>query len=122
MYAVVSNVQGRNLCVSSVSALRRLCNTMSEQQYRARRAVNDKTLFDYMGSSVDVNLKMGTPGENLLSKCKELMKNASLHRLVGLHIFNLNGNTSKCLQSCIEFTGRVESLIILFTVALCSPF
>lgn len=63
---------------------------MSKQQYTARQGVNEKTLFDYMGSSVDVdvNLKMGTPGENLLSKCKELMKKASLHRLVGLHILN----------------------------------
>ena len=43
---------------------------MSEQQYTARRGVNEKTLFDCMGSSVDVNLKMGTPGENLLSKSK----------------------------------------------------
>ena len=59
---------------------------MSEQQYTARRGVNEKTLFDCMGSSVDVNLKMGTPGENLLSKSKELMKKASLHRLVGLQI------------------------------------
>ena len=55
---------------------------MAEQQYAARRHVNEKTLFDDMGSGIDVNLKMGTPGEYLLRKSNEYMKKATLHRLV----------------------------------------
>lgn len=62
-----------------------MCNTMTEQLY-----VNEKTLFDYMSRSVDVNLKMGTPGEKLLSKSKEHMKRAAVHRLVGLILYELS--------------------------------
>ena len=55
---------------------------MAEEQYTSRRNGNEKTLFDYMGAEVDVNLKMGTPGEHLLSKSREYMKIATLQRLV----------------------------------------
>ena len=55
---------------------------MAEQQYAVRRHVNEKTLFDDMGRGIDVNLKMGTPGEDLLRKSNEYMKKAALHRLV----------------------------------------
>ena len=59
---------------------------MAGRQYTAKH-VNEKTQFDSINSRIDINLKMGTPGENLLSKSKELMKKAALHRLVGLHTF-----------------------------------
>lgn len=57
---------------------------MAGRQCTAKH-VNEKTQFDSINSRIDINLKMGTPGENLLSKSKELMKKAALHRLVGLY-------------------------------------
>lgn len=67
------------------SCLKRLC-VMAGRLCTAKH-VNEKTQFDSINSRIDINLKMGTPGENLLSKSKELMKKAALHRLVGLHTF-----------------------------------
>ena len=70
--------------------------------------VNEKTQFDSINSRIDINLKMGTPGENLLSKSKELMKKAALHRLVGLHTF------------CHIHVGSLRSVAtVLNLVALC---
>lgn len=82
-FSVFSGLRGWPLYVSSASARRKLCNTMAKQLCTAKRDANEKTLFDCMFSSVDVNLKMGTPGEKLLSKSKEHMKKAAVHRLVG---------------------------------------
>ena len=66
---------------SAVRFVRTVFN-MADHQYTARRHVNEKTLFDDMGSGIDVNLKMGSPGDYLLRKSNELMKKATLHRLV----------------------------------------
>ena len=44
--------------------------------------INEKTLFDYVAPGMDVNLKIGSPGEVLLKKSSQLMKTAALHRLV----------------------------------------
>ena len=56
---------------------------MSDEQYIRRESVNQSTLFDYMGSTgIDVNLKMGTPGEEQLKKSSEILKKAAVHRLV----------------------------------------
>jgi DNA-binding transcriptional MocR family regulator len=62
---------------------------MADHQYTARRHVNEKTLFDDMGSGIDVNLKMGSPGDYLLRKSNELMKKATLHRLGESDAFQL---------------------------------
>ena len=68
----------RNSLVSSRS-LHQRCSTMLAP---SAATVNEKTLFDYMSTGIDINLKMGTPGETLLRRSNEYMKKAALHRLV----------------------------------------
>ena len=42
---------------------------------------NSYTQFDHIPTDV-VNLKMGAPGESNLKKSKEIMKKATVHRMV----------------------------------------
>ena len=86
---LITALRGRIFLPALVAASRtqnlasvRPSSTMADQQYTSRKKVNEKTLFDYMDSDMDVNLKMGTPGEVLLKKSSQLMKTAALHRLV----------------------------------------
>ena len=46
------------------------------------------TLFDHIPSDT-VNLKMGAPGEPLLKKSKEIMKKATVHKMVS-HVAELD--------------------------------
>ena len=85
-------LMNRSLAFSIVNYLKRpslakaasgsaLAASLSQHRMLATR-VNDKTLFDYMSPGIDVNLKIGTPGETLLRRSTEYMKKAALHRLV----------------------------------------
>ena len=46
------------------------------------------TLFDHISADT-VNLKMGAPGEVLLKKSKDIMKKATVHKMVRLIIDHL---------------------------------
>ena len=44
---------------------------------------NSVTLFDYFSSPGVTNFKVGAPGEETLKKCTEILKKATVHRMVG---------------------------------------
>ena len=55
---------------------------MADDQYVKRQLANTRTQFDYQPPGVEINLKMGIPGDSLLQKSAEHWKKGVLHRLV----------------------------------------
>ena len=45
------------------------------------KEVKRSTIFDYMAPGM-TNLKIGAPGDSVLKKCAEAVKNAAVHRMV----------------------------------------
>ena len=54
------------------------CSEMSAVPARS----NSATLFDYVSRPGVTNFKMGAPGEVALQKCTEILKKATVHRMV----------------------------------------
>ena len=48
----------------------------------AKKPVKNCTQFDHILASDTINLKLGAPGEPLLKKSKEIMKKATVHKMV----------------------------------------
>ena len=56
---------------------------MSGAQNLKQESVVRRTLFDYMGSdNLDLNLKIGSPSESQLKMSSDVLKRATVHRLV----------------------------------------
>ena len=53
-----------------------------EDDRLAKRPIKNSTQFDHILASDTINLKLGAPGEPLLKKSKEIMKKATVHKMV----------------------------------------